>query len=158
MTNNDVLRRTRYIFDLDDSKMIALFGLAGYPTTRADISDWLKKDEDPAFQECSDTVLAAFLNGLIIEMRGRKNGAQREPETALTNNMIFMKLKIALNLKADEVVDLLSLADLSVSKSELSAFFRRPGHKHYRECKEQILRGFLKGLQLKHRPTSEPMA
>ena len=63
-----------------------------------------------------------------------------------------MKLKIALNLKADDVLGILDLANFRISKHELSAFFRRPDHKHYRECKDQILRNFLKGIQLKYRP------
>ena len=149
---NDILRRIRYAFDFDDSKMIALFGSADYQVTRAQISDWLKKDDDPAFQELSDTQLAIFLNGLINHKRGKKEGPQPVPETRLTNNMIFMKLKIALNLKAEDVLGVLALADLRISKHELSAFFRKPDNKHYRECKDQILRNFLKGLQLKYRP------
>jgi len=149
---NDILRRIRYAFDFDDSKMIALFGSADYQVTRAQISDWLKKDDDPAFQELSDTQLAIFLNGLINHKRGKKEGPQPVPETRLTNNMIFMKLKIALNLKAEDVLGVLALADLRISKHELSAFFRKPDNKHYRECNDQILRNFLKGLQLKYRP------
>lgn len=150
---NDILRRIRYAFDFDDSKMIALFGSADYQVTRAQISDWLKKDDDPAFQELSDTQLAIFLNGLINHKRGKKEGPQPVPETRLTNNMIFMKLKIALNLKAEDVLEILALAGLRISKHELSAFFRKPDNKHYRECKDQILRNFLRGLQLKYRPT-----
>ena len=149
---NDILRRIRYAFDFDDSKMIALFGSADYQVTRAQISDWLKKDDDPAFQELSDTQLAIFLNGLINHKRVKKEGPQPVPETRLTNNMIFMKLKIALNLKAEDVLEILALAGLRISKHELSAFFRKPDNKHYRECKDQILRNFLKGLQLKYRP------
>ena len=96
--------------------------------------------------------LAIFLNGLINDMRGKKDGPQPEPEKSLSNNAIFMKLKIALNFKADDVVKILAMADVKISKHELSAFFRRAGHKHYRECKNQMLRNFLKGLQLKYRP------
>ena len=151
MTNNDIFRRLRYIFDFSDAKMIAVFGAANHQVTRAQISDWLKKDEDPAVQKCSDTQLAIFLNGLINHKRGKKEGPQPEPEKRLTNNMIFVKLKIALNLKAEDVLDILALADFRISTHELSALFRRPGHKHYRECKDQILRNFLKGLQLKYR-------
>ena len=151
MTNNDVLRRIRYTFNFDDSKMMAIFALAGLEVTRAGISDWLKKDDDPDFQICSDLQLATFLNGLIIEKRGRKDGPQPEPEKTLNNNIIFRKLKIALNLQADDVIKLINQADFRMSKHELSAFFRKPGHKHYRECKDQVLRYFLKGLQLKHR-------
>ena len=95
MTNNDILRRIRYAFDFSDSKMIALFGLADHQVTRAQISDWLKKDDEPAFKECSDTQLAIFLNGLINEKRGKKEGPQDVPEQRLTNNIIFRKLRIA---------------------------------------------------------------
>jgi uncharacterized protein YehS (DUF1456 family) len=153
MTNNDILRRIRYAMDFNDSKMIAIFGLADHQVTRGQISDWLKKDDDPSYQECSDTQLSIFLNGLITDKRGKKEGSQPRIENRLTNNNIFMKLKIALNLKAEDILDILNLANLSISKHELSAFFRRPDHKHYRECKDQILRKFLKGVQLKYRPT-----
>ena len=152
MNRNDILRRIRYVFDFSDSKMISIFSLAGHKTTRAQISDWLRKEEDPAYQKCNDTQLAIFLNGLINDKRGKRDGPQPDPEKSLSNNAIFMKLKIALNLKADDVIKILALADVSISKHELSAFFRRPDHKHYRECKNQMLRNFLKGLQLKYRP------
>jgi len=151
MTNNDVLRRIRYTFNFDDTLMIAIFGLGGLEVTRAQISDWLKKDDDPDYQKCNDTQLATFLNGLIVEKRGKKDGPQPEPESSLSNNIIFRKLKIALNLQADDVLKLVNQGDFRMSKHELSAFFRKPGHKHYRECKDQVLRYFLKGMQLKYR-------
>ncbi|MBT3449768.1 MAG: DUF1456 family protein [Bacteroidetes Order II. Incertae sedis bacterium] len=151
MTTNDVMRRVRFIFDLSDTQMIELFAHTGVTVTRAQISDWLKKDEDPNYVDCSDTELALFLNGLIIEKRGRKDGPQPEPESKLTNNIIFIKLKIALNLKAEDVLNILNHVDFWLSKHELSAFFRKPGHKHFRECKDQILRNFLNGLQVEYR-------
>lgn len=150
MTNNDIFRRIRYTFDYSDSKMIAIFGLANLEVTCGQVSDWLKKEDDPAYQNCTDTQLAIFLNGLIIDKRGKKEGLQLEPEKRLTNNIIFRKLKIALDLKADDVLDILDLAHLRISKHELSAFFRKPDHKHYRNCKDQILRNFLNGVQLKY--------
>ena len=151
MNNNDVLRRIRYTFNFDDTKMINIFELGGLQVTRAQISDWLKKEDDPDYQECADVQLATFLNGLIVDKRGRKDGPQPEPETILSNNIVFRKLKIALNLQADDVLMLIKKADFSMSKHELSAFFRKPDHKHYRKCKDQVLRYFLKGLQLEHR-------
>ena len=155
MKNNDIIRRLRYIFDLDDSAMIALFGLANHTVTRAQISDWLKKDDDPSFAKCRDKDLAIFLNGVIIDFRGKKEGPLPLPESRLSNNIILNKLKIALSFKADDVLEILALADVMISKHELSALFRRPGHKHFRECKDQILRNFLLGLQRKYRPTTE---
>ena len=152
MTNNDILRRLRYTFNYDDSKVIFLFGSGGQKVTRAQISDWLKKDDDPAFQNCNDKEMASFLNGLINHKRGKREGPQPMPEKRLTNNLILLKLKIALNLKAENILQILALADFPIGKSELSAFFRKPSHSHYRACKDQILRNFLKGLQLKYRP------
>lgn len=153
MNNNDILRRIRYVFDLDDTKMMAIFDQGGMEVTRAQISDWLKKDDDPAFEECTDIKLAIFLNGLIEEKRGQKEGPKPEPETRLTNNIIFRKLRIALDLKAEDILDILFLAGVRISKHELSAFFRKPDNRHYRDCKDQVLRNFLMGLQLKYRPT-----
>jgi uncharacterized protein YehS (DUF1456 family) len=150
MRNNDILRRLRYTFDFKDSQMMALFALAGHTVNWEQVNVWLKKDDDPSCQECDDAQLAAFLNGLIIEKRGRKEGPQPAPETSLTNNVILMKLRIALNLKAENVLEIMSLADMPISAHELSAFSRRPDHKHYRECKDQMLRNFLKGVQIKY--------
>ena len=130
--------------------MIAVFGLADHKVTREQVSDWLKKDDDPAYKACSDTELAIFLNGLINDKRGKKDGPQPEPEKHLTNNIIFMKLKIALNLKAEDVLEIMKLADMDISKHELSALFRKKDHKHYRKCKDQILRNFLNGVQQKY--------
>ena len=158
MTNNDILRRIRYVFDFDDSKMIEIFGHTGVEVTRAEISDWLKKEDDPAYRACRDPQFASFLNGLIIEKRGRKDGPLPTPEERLNNNLILIKLKIALNLQADDTLEIMKLGGLRLSKHELSAFFRKYGHKHYRECKDQGLRSFLKGMQARFRDTAEPEA
>ncbi len=155
MTNNDVFRRLRYIFDFDDTRMMAIFALAGPPATRAEISSWLKKEGAEGYQDMEDLALAVFLNGLITDQRGKKDGPQPVPENRLSNNMIFTKLKIALNLKADDILEMLRLADFEISRHELSAFFRKVGHKHYRKCKDQALRNFLQGMQLKYRGESE---
>lgn len=151
MTNNDILRRMRYIYDFNDNAMIKLFAEADCKVSREQISDWLKKDDDENYKACNDVTLATFLNGFINNKRGKREGTQPEPETKLNNNIIFRKLKIALNMKDDDVLEVLKLANFRLSKHELSAFFRKPDHKHYRECKDQVLRNFLQGLQLKVR-------
>ena len=155
MDNNDILRRLRYTFDFSDDKMMAIFSLAENPVTRAQISDWLKKEDDPALQQLSDPILATFLNGFIIDRRGRKDGPLPAPEKRLGNNAVLVKLKIALNLQAEDILAVLVLSGVEISSHELSAFFRKSGHKHYRECKDQILRNFIHGLQLKYRESTE---
>lgn len=153
MTNNDVLRRVRYTFDLKDSTMVEIFALADFTTNQEQVTAWLRKDEDEKFAALSDTELAVFLNGFINYKRGKREGEQPKPETHLNNNMVFQKLRIALNLKAEDILDIFHLVDFRISSHELSAFFRKPGHKNYRECKDQILRNFLLGVQLQLRPT-----
>ncbi len=155
MRINDCLRRLRYILDFDDSEMRAVFAEAEQKVTRSQLSVWLKKDEDPDYEECSDVMFATFLNGLINVIRCKKDGLQAEPEKRLSNNIIFRKLKIAFDLEAEDVLTILSLVDFSLSKHELSAFFRRADHKHYRECKDQVLRNFLNGLQIEYRGDSQ---
>ncbi len=153
MTNNDILRRLRYTFDFSDSKMIHIFNLAGLKVTREQVSHWLKKDDDEAYESCRDTPFSIFLNGLIIERRGAQDRPTPEPDKKLTNNMVLRKLKIAFDMKNEDVLALLSTAGLDLGKHELSAFFRRTDHKHYRPCKDQVLRNFLRGLQIKYRPS-----
>ena len=148
MNNNDIMRRIRYTFDFNDTKMIELFASAELTVTRSQISDWLKKDDVEAYQELSDLQLAIFLNGLINDRRGKKEGDQPIPERRLNNNAIFRKLKIALNLKDEDILAILELAGMRISKHELSAFFRNPTQPQFKQCNDQILRNFLQGMQL----------
>ncbi len=150
MNANDILRRIRYTFDFNDSKMIEIFALAGHEISRAQISDWLKKDDDPAYKDLDDNHLAIFLNGLIIEKRGKKEGPQPVAEKRLNNNIVLRKLKIALDLKDDNILKILALADMRISKHELSAFFRKPDQEQFRPCKDQILRNFIHGMQIRY--------
>jgi len=64
----------------------------------------------------------------------------------LTNNDILKKLRVALELKDDDIVHILKLAEFEVTKSELAALFRKPDHPNYKECGDQLLRNFLNGL------------
>ena len=154
MINNDILRRLRFTLDLNEPKIVAIFALADHKVTGNQVTRWLKKEDDPAYTECTDIEFATFLNGLITDKRGKKDGPAAVPEKRLNNNIIFRKLKIALNLQSDDVLAIMELADLRMSKHELSAFFRKPGHQHYRDCLDQVMRNFLMGLQLKYRPDS----
>lgn len=151
MNNNDVIRRVRYTFDFSDDKMIEIFALADVEVTRAQISEWLKKDDDPNFKGIYDKDLATFLNGFINLRRGKREGPQPKPEKTLNNNLILRKLKIALNLRDDEMVEIFDLVDMRISKHEINAFFRKPTQSQFRYCKDQFLRNFLYGMQKKYR-------
>lgn len=150
VNNNDVLRKLRYTFNFNDKKMVAIFASAGEEVSREEVSQWLKKDSDSDFVALFDTKLAVFLNGFINEKRGKKPGANPTPEKRLTNNIILTKLKIALNLQAEQIISLLEEVDFRINKPELSAFSRRVDHQHYRECKDQVLRNLLHAIDNKY--------
>ncbi|WNL40978.1 DUF1456 family protein [Halomonas sp. PAMB 3264] len=153
MTNNDIFRRLRYAFDLKDTAIVTIFKLADVEVSQEQVTAWLKKDDDEAFKSMRDKDLAGFLNGFISYKRGKREGPAPTPESKLTNNQVFQKLRIALNLQAEDILALFESEGLPISSHELSAFFRKPSHKNYRECKDQVLRTFLMGLQHQHRPT-----
>ena len=154
MTNNDILRRLRYALDIKDSTMVEIFKLSEYEIARSDLIDLLKKEEEEGYADCSDEVIVLFLDGLIIHKRGNGDmapGHAEKRDLPLTNNGILKKLRIALKFREDEMLSTLKLAGMSLSKSELSALFRKEGQRHYKECGDQILRNFLKGLTTRFR-------
>ena len=154
MTNNDILKKLRYAFDFSDSKMIEIFGLADYTVDRSMVSNWLKPEEDPEYKNLPDKQLALFLNGLIYKNRGKQESKPPMPvETNLDNNIILKKIKIALSLTTDDILDLFDMVDLTVSPHELSAFLRNPKQPQFRKCKDQYLRNLLYGIQEKYRPS-----
>jgi len=152
MTNNDVLTRLRYMFNSSDAEMVGIFAAADFTATPEQVGQWLASEESPQHVPMRDPELASFLNGLIIERRGKRPGPQPVPEKRINNNIIARKLKIALNLQSDDMLMILAQADFTLSKHELSAFFRKKGHTHYRNMNDQVLRYFLRGLQLEIRP------
>jgi uncharacterized protein YehS (DUF1456 family) len=64
----------------------------------------------------------------------------------MTNNDILKTLRVALKLKDDDIIHILSLKGFKISKSELGAIFRKEGHPKYMEAGDQLLRNFLNGL------------
>ena len=131
--------------------MLSMFKLGGYEGSKSELATWLARDGEANYVLCEDVNLARFLNGLIIKNRGPRDDGIPEPETYLNNNSVLRKLKIALNLQADDMIEILKLNEFDLSKHELSALFRRPEHKNYRECLDQVLRNFLDGMEKRYR-------
>ncbi|HQV73516.1 MAG: DUF1456 family protein [Xanthomonadales bacterium] len=149
MTNNDILRSIRYMLDLGDAKVAELARLAdsNLQIDKDVVQRFLKKEDDGEYLDCSDRVLACFLDGLVVHRRGRNEGQPARPiESRISNNIVLKKLRIAFELRDDDMHAIFAQAGFPLSKPELSALFRQPGHKHYRACGDQILRNFLKGL------------
>lgn len=158
MNNNDILKRIRYTLEFNDTQMVELFESAPTPVTRVEVSNWLKKETDEDFKELTDLQLGVFLNGLISLKRGKKEGVEIVAAEYLSNNDILKKIKIALNLKTTDILEILALAGRKVSETELSAFLRNENQHQFRPFKDQYLRNFMSGLQQKIRPKTEEIS
>ena len=154
MNNNDRLTRLRYALDIKDQDMIEIFRLGGVTISREDYLALLKKiDEDNYEKDLEDEVFERFLNGMIISQRGVKEGDKPvyELRPGNANNIFLKKLKIALSLTTDKMLDIWADEGITISKSELSAFLRKEGHKNYKTCGDNFTRNFLKGLMKEYR-------
>lgn len=167
MNNNDILIRIRYALNLKDGQMVKIFKLGGVEVTEEEVKKMLTKvKEEFGFQDadsnetlpCNNKMLDTFLNGLITFKRGPQEKKSGQPENPVSitrrnniNNIVLKKLKIALSLTSEEVIDILGLAGVKISKGELSAVLRKEGHKNYKECGDRYLRNFLKGLAIQYR-------
>ena len=153
MLNNDVLRSLRYLLKINDSKVVDIIQLSDFSAPLDEVSTYLLKEDEAGFVACPDEVLAHFLDGLVVFKRGKDDSRPAQPvELPMTNNLILKKLRVAFELKEEDLHNILRSVDFSISKPELSALFRKAGHSNYRPCGDQLLRNFLKGLTQRVRP------
>lgn len=156
MDNNDFLIRFRYAMNLKDNEMVNIFKLGNVKVTTEDIPKILNKDESTRMN-CNNLMLESFLNGFIILKRGVKEDESGKPAKPVfhikdvnnANNIILKKLKIALNYSSEDMIEVFKRAGVIISNGELSALFRKEGHRNYRVCGDSYVRNFLKGLTIK---------
>ncbi len=170
MDNNDILIRLRYALDIKNTDMVKIFKLGGMDVTKEEVLKLLTKskdsyDDDGDIAEndenikCSNSMLESFLNGLIIFKRGKQEPKPGQPDTpepslkknANVNNLVLKKIKIALALTSEDMLDIFEKAGIIVTKGELGALLRKEGHKNYKECGDKFARNFLRGLTIKYR-------
>ncbi|AXI07754.1 DUF1456 family protein [Oceanobacillus sp. 143] len=172
MNNNDILIRLRYALDIKDTEMVKIFQLGGIEVTAEEVKNILTKTKDSYDDEfgsvddmnhdnipCDNFMLESFLNGLIIYKRGKQEPKPGNTESQpmmiknndSVNNVLLKKLKIALTLTSEDMIDILKEAGVVISKGELSALLRKEGHSNYRKCGDRFARNFLKGLGMRHR-------
>ena len=165
MTNNDILKRLRFALNISDFSLIEMVKLGGKEISESDLIFYFKKEDEEDYANCSDSILLAFLDGLIIKKRGPRKNENKEtlsstglniPDVARgkpspRNNSVMKKLRIALELKEVDIIEIFKQVDFRISKSEISALFRRSDHKNFRECGDQMLRNFIQGLTKTYR-------
>jgi len=152
MNTNDVLKRVRFAVRMSDADMMEALALGGRPISREELDSYFLKEEEEGYALCPRNVLEALLDGMITKKRGVRESppgtpsAQAAATGTLGNNMILKKLRIAFELKEEDLLAAMKLGGMEPSKNELSALFRRKDQKNYKECMDQFLRNFLAGL------------
>ncbi|GHD90044.1 DUF1456 family protein [Pseudocitrobacter faecalis] len=150
MVSNDILRSVRYILKMNNQDLLRIFALGDTVVTAEQLAPWLRKEDEEGFVRCPDIMLSCFLNGLIYEKRGRDESAPAlAVERRVNNNIILKKLRIAFSLKTDDILAILTEQKFRVSMPEITAMMRAPDHKNFRECGDQFLRYFLRGLAVR---------
>ncbi|MEK4026932.1 YehS family protein [Sporosarcina sp. FSL W7-1283] len=163
LNNNDILTRLRYALDIKDTAMVEIFELGGMETTKEEVQKMLSKSKEDEAQEneyvkeVDNTMLESFLNGFVSLKRGVQDIKPENEQNQFlmtdrnVNNILLKKMKIALSLTSEDMLEILQDAGINLSKSELSAVLRKEGHRNYKECGDRYARNFLKGLALRYR-------
>lgn len=170
MTNNDLLIRLRYALDIKNTDMVEMFRLGGINITKEELRKILTKPKETEdgeidltptdeFTPCNYEMLDAFLNGFVTFKRGKQElkpgqenaTIQSSDKKDTPNNLLLKKIKVALSLTTEEIIDIFYEAGLIVSKGELGAILRKADHRNYKECGDNFTRNFLKGLTMKYR-------
>jgi uncharacterized protein YehS (DUF1456 family) len=163
MENNDILIRLRYALEIKNKEMAEIFKLGGVDVTVPEVIKILTKSDDDYDDDvqikCNNSMFDSFLNGFILFKRGKQEPKPGQADTlepsikksANVNNLLLKKVKIALALTTEDMLDLFEKAGITVTKGELGALLRKEGHKNYKECGDKFARNFLKGLAIKYR-------
>lgn len=170
MNNNDILVKLKQALDIKDTDMVEIFKLGGIDLSKEEVQKMLiesKENSDDGDShdvmeesiKCKNGTLESFFNGFITFKRGERDSKPGQSETpALSiignkniNNIMLKKLKIALSLSSQDMLDIFKEAGDLLTKDELSNLFRKEGHKHYKRCDDKHAMKFLDGLAIKFR-------
>ncbi|MCP4803815.1 MAG: DUF1456 family protein [Proteobacteria bacterium] len=145
MTNDLILRGVRDALHLDADQLIEIFALAGQPVTPTGLEAALLPLADWG-SPCTDAALTGFLDALVLQKRGPSKNPGPPRRGPLTNNVVLKKLRAALQLHESDVLDALAAGGQASSPRELRGIFRKPGHKDFRPCGDEVLTAFFSGL------------
>lgn len=147
INTNEILYKIQKALNLTSDDMLKAYELEDYTMEVAHLESLLMRRQEKDFKICSYEELGVFLDGLVSLKRGVSPKKPNDDDgVELTNNLILKKLRIALELKDAQMGEILSLADVNLSKQQLASLFRNENHKNHRECSDELLIAFLDGL------------
>lgn len=154
LNNNDVLRGISQALSLTDMQTVEIFALVEHEITPRRIRGLIVEEGATV---CSDERLGMFLDGLIALRRGpRDPNLPERPQVRLNNNEVLKKLRIAMNLQEVQMLEVFALGGDALTKTDVSALFRKRGNKHYRQCTDAVLTQFMAGLAVREQNATSP--
>jgi len=145
MRPSDVIKSIKEDLNLNRHQIKHIYELEDFAITQDRIDSILKNRSKKNSANASYEELGVFLDGLISFKRGKSSAPQAQ-DVVLDNNLILKKLRVALNLKDEELAIIFELADFNISKSAIKDMFRAYDNPKYKECDNKTLKAFLEGL------------
>ncbi len=144
---NDILFKITKALSLTHQEIIEAYKLADFEMSEERLENILKRRQDKDYEEATFEELGVFLDGLVLLKRGVSNQEKRDDEVIeLTNNLILKKIRVAMELKEADLVILFALAEVTLTKRQIGALFRKEGGKNFKACSDELLMAFLEGL------------
>ena len=150
MNRNRLILRLRNLLRMSEEDVQRAFELGGSALSPTEIQSLFELEPDSSLT-CTDEHLGQFLDGLILVRRGPRPGgakASAESDAPLTNNTVLKKLRIALELKEDNLLEIFERAGVTLKRHEAGSLFRKESHRNFRPCTDELLGSFLTGLTL----------
>ena len=122
MISNTVIRSVRYMLNLSDEKLLDVIKLGEGQVSMESLQLFLKKEDEEGFIECDDKTMHHFLNGVIYLRRGKDPSRPPMAFEVPNNNVVLKKLRVAFELKDEDILEILAQAGFKISKTELSSF------------------------------------
>ena len=132
---------------MSNSELIEAYSLVDYSMKNERLENILKRRQDQGYEEANYEELGIFLDGLVLLKRGASDRVSTiEEAVALSNNLIMKKLRVALELKEAELVIVFALAEITLTKRQIGALFRKEGTKNFKYASDELLMAFIEGL------------
>lgn len=147
MNHNELMRNLRRALAVNEHGLAEIYALSGDSMDAEGLKNRLKQSNESGYVECEEVTAARMLEAMIIHLRGAKEGAPTpQPQLPLSNNHVLKKLRIAYDLKDEDMHRLFAAEGTELGKQQLKSLFRKEDNKNYLACSEKLLRIFLKSL------------
>lgn len=74
LNNNDIIKKLRVALKLRDDDIVKILKLADFNISKSELGAFFRREDHPKYMPLQDQILRYFLNGLVIHLRGPRDG------------------------------------------------------------------------------------